>query len=624
MLECSLVALDADVPSAKLSRRQLEKALEHEARIAETLREIGQALGAALSLPELLELILGRLRELVAADRASLYLVEEASQELRSEVTSGGVVHPPVVRIGQGVAGSVARSGRPLRIDDAETDPRFDRAWDEAMGFETRGVLAAPLKNKLGRVIGVLQVHNRRTRAPFSDEDEAILSAVSTQAAVAIDNSRLLGSLIRNNRQLSATKDQLERRVRDLELMFELEHATAHATSREALAASVLGQLASACDARGAALLLRDEETGLYAVYARDRERAALVTRAVRAGEGVLAAVLADNARAERGAGEVPSWREVGLPFPVESFIAEPLEGGEGPLGALGLFNKESGRFTEEDVSLLRLVGANVATAVRLHDTSRAREREERLSSIGRLLSQVIHDFKSPMTVISGYVQLMEESNDPAERRRYSEEILRQFDAVASMQREVLAFARGESDVFVRRVYVDRFFEDLRRQLDQELKGRGVELLVDLQPKLVARFDSERVTRALVNLARNAVEALESGASKERPPRLTVGARRDGDDLVFFVADNGPGLPEAVRARLFQSFVTSGKEGGTGLGLAIVRRIALEHGGDVSVSSVPGDTRFELRLPQKANKADGKAAVSSATPARPGKHESKH
>ncbi len=589
--------VDADAPGAKPSRRQLEKALEHETRIAETLREIGQALGAALSLSELLELILGRLTELVAADRASIYLVDEVSQELKSEVTSGGVVHPLVTRVGQGIAGKVAQSGRPLRIDDARSDARFDPAWDQAMGYQTQSVLAAPLKNKLGRVIGVLQVLSPQGRPPFSDEDEAILSAVSTQAAVAIDNSRLLGSLIRNNRQLSATKDQLERRLRDLELMFELERATAHATSREGLADSVLEQLARACDARGAALLLRDEETGLFVEYARDRERAALMTRGVPAGEGLLSGVLLGNARAQLRAGEVGAQREVGLPFAVESFLAEPLEGAEGAFGALGLFNKESGAFSVEDASLLRLVGANVATAVRLYDTSRAREREERLSSIGRLLSQVIHDFKSPMTVISGYVQLMEESNDPAERRKCTEEILRQFDAVASMQREVLAFARGETEVFVRRVYVDRFFEDLRRQLEQELKGRPIELSIDLETKIVARFDSERVTRALLNLARNAVEALQGGVPGKGPARLTVGARRDGDELVFFVADNGPGIPDGVRARLFQSFVTSGKEGGTGLGLAIVRRIAVQHGGDISVTSEPGNTRFELRLP---------------------------
>jgi len=196
-------------------------------------------------------------------------------------------------------------------------------------------------------------------------------------------------------------------------------------------------------------------------------------------------------------------------------------------------------------------------------------------------------------------VQLRETEGDENERRKYAEETVKQFEAVASMQREVLAFARGESEVLLRRVYLDRFFPELGTQLEQELKGRGIQVQVELAPKLVARFDSERITRALLNLVRNAVEAM---AQQESPKKLTVGAHRDGDDLVLFVADTGPGIPEAVRVRLFQSFVTSGKEGGTGLGLAIVRRIVEQHGGSVSVSSRPGLTRFELRLPQAKDK----------------------
>jgi signal transduction histidine kinase/putative methionine-R-sulfoxide reductase with GAF domain len=601
MVECEDVALDleADPPGGKLSRQKLEKALAHELRVVGALRDIGQALGAALTLPELLELILARTTALLESDRATFYLLDEGAQLLRSEMTSGGVVHPLSLRVGEGIAGHVALRGRALRIDDAESDERFDPAWDEAMEYETESVLAAPLKNKLGRTVGVLQVHRPRGSSAFNDEDESILSAVSTQAAVAIDNFRLLGSLIKNNQKLSETKEQLERRLRDLELMFELERATAHATTREALINAVLGRLARACDARAAALLLRDEETGLLVEHAWRAESDAVVARPVSAHESLLSEVLEENVRQELDAlpAREPLLEEPGLG--IESFVAEPLEGTDGVFGALGLFNKDGEKFTEEDVSLLRLVSANVATAVRLFDASRAREREERLSSIGRLLSQVIHDFKSPMTVISGYVQLMEECDDEKQRRKYAEETVRQFEAVASMQREVLAFARGETDVFVRRVYLDRFFPDLRRELEQELRGQDVELALELEPKLVMRFDSERIGRALHNLVRNAVEAMAGQATEKR---VTLGARRDGDALVLSVADTGPGIPEAVRARLFQSFVTAGKEGGTGLGLAIVRRIVEQHGGSVSVSSRPEATRFELRLPQQSDK----------------------
>src|SRR6185503_2330670 len=144
---------------------------------------------------------------------------------------------------------------------------------------------------------------------------------------------------------------------------------------------------------------------------------------------------------------------EGSLPFPVDAALVLPLEGENGALGAVGLFGTAGSRaFTGEDESLMQLVGANVSTAVRLFFASQARERGERLTSIGRLLSQVIHDFKTPMTVISGYVQLMADAGDAKKRHEFAEEVLKQFDVITSMQREVLEFARGERNIFIRKV----------------------------------------------------------------------------------------------------------------------------------------------------------------------------
>jgi signal transduction histidine kinase len=263
-------------------------------------------------------------------------------------------------------------------------------------------------------------------------------------------------------------------------------------------------------------------------------------------------------------------------------------------MGAVGVFSKRRSRpFSDEDVSLLELVSANVSTAVRLFRAHSARERSERLTSIGRLLSQVIHDFKTPMTVISGHVQLMQHADDPKARADHAQKILRQFDVLTSMQREVLAFARGERKIFIRKVYLHKFFGDLREQLSQHVDGRALELELDIDTKIVARFDEVGIARAVMNLARNAIEAM-----LDRGGKLTISAKMDGSDLVIGVADTGPGIPHEVEGRLFQSFVTAGKEGGTGLGLAIVKKIVDEHGGEVRVESSPKGARFELRLPQ--------------------------
>jgi signal transduction histidine kinase len=580
---------------------ELRHALAREERIARALREVGNALGTTLELDDLLELILGRLTDLLEADRSTLYLLDESAGDLVSRIVVGQKVRSIRLKVGHGIAGTVAKTGKPIRIRDAYKDPRFEPEWDLLSGFRTTTMLAAPMKNHLGRTIGVIQVLNKRTAEEFTFEDEAILSALSTQAAVAIDNSRLFLSLIQKNRQLLDTKVQLEHRVKDLELLFELERSTARAASVEELATAALLAAAKATEARGASLLLAEDGSGDLVQYVCDAESTAKLDRfGIKNGEGFLARAMVETAPLRiSNAQQNPDFNprvEGRFPFPVESVAALALEGDGAPLGALGVFTKRAGRaFNDQDASLLALVTANVSTAVRLFNASAARERSERLTSIGRLLSQVIHDFKTPMTVISGYVQLLPGIDDRKVRDDYARQILKQFDVLTAMQREVLEFARGERRVFVRKVYLNKFFNDIRQQLGHEIDGRAIELEMAVDSKLVARFDEARMARAIHNLARNAVEAMA-----ERGGRLTLGAGLEGSDLVIAVSDTGPGIPPEIEGRLFQSFVTAGKEGGTGLGLAIVKKIAEEHGGSVSVRSSERGATFEMRIPQVA------------------------
>jgi len=591
------------------------EALRHERRVSAALREVGVALGTTFDLDDLLELILSKLTDLVEADRATLYLLDEGKKELVSRLVVGDKVRSIRMKLGHGIPGIVAQTGKSIRIRDAYTDPQFERDWDVLTGYRTKSMLVAPLKNHLGRTIGVIQVLNKKCGLEFSSEDESILSALSTQAAVAIDNSRLFLSLIQKNKQLLDTTDQLERKLQDLSLLFELERRTARATTLEELALAVLGQCAAACEARGAGLLLSEEDSGDLVEYLFDSQKSTELRRiGVKSREGFLgAAMAAEDILSLNDADSDSRWSaniEGSFGFPVTTVLAVPLEGESSPLGAIGLFaHEDGGTFDEADVSLLRLVSANVSTAVRLFNANRSRERSQRLTSIGRLLSQVIHDFKSPMSVISGYAQLMADSDDRQVRAEYSEEILKQFDLLTAMQREVLEFARGEKTVFVRKVYLNKFFADVRRQLSLEISGKPVELVFQVDTKLVARFDEGRLARVIHNLSRNAVEAMgEAGGV------LTISARLDGQDLVISVQDTGPGIPAAIEGQLFQSFVTMGKAGGTGLGLAIVKKIVEEHGGSVSVRSSSAGATFELRLPQTTSPSPEKQSSEKSSP----------
>jgi signal transduction histidine kinase len=593
-------------PVATATRGELEDALRRETRIARALREVGSALGPSEDLDDVLELVLDKTQELLESERATLFLLDETTGDLVSRIVGGGQVRSVRLRVGYGIAGYVAQTGKTLRIRDAYADPRFEAEWDRLTGFKTRSMLATPLRNHLGATIGVLQVLNKRHTAEFTVEDEELLIALSTQAAIAIDNSRLVLRLKEKNRQLLDTQLALERRVRDLQLLFELERATARPESLKALAEAVLNHVVPACGARAGALLVPEEDGQDHLLFVAHEGGADIEAgQRVHATNGLLGTVMREKTSQQLGPADLLKQRlEVELDFEPHSALVAPLEGEDSAFGALGLFDhRYPSTFGEDDVELVRLVAANVSTALRLYRSAVARERSERLTAIGSLLSQVVHDFKTPMTVISGYAQLMVDTDDHQQRADYAEEIIRQFEMVSSMQREVLEFARGERILFVRRIHLGRFFDELTRQIRRELEGTPIELRVEVDRKAIARFDEGRMTRVLHNLVRNAIEAMS-----DKPGTLTIAGRRDADTLVFEVADTGPGIPKQIEQTLFQSFVTANKTGGTGLGLAIVKKTVEEHAGTVEVISSEQGARFCIRIPQ----------VADAIPAPPG------
>jgi signal transduction histidine kinase/putative methionine-R-sulfoxide reductase with GAF domain len=578
-----------------------EAALSREIRVSKALREVGVALGTTLDLDRLLELILDKITEALEADRATLYLLDETNEELVSRVVQGDGVRSIRLKIGHGIAGYVARTGKPLHVRDAYKDPRFNAEWDMFSGYRTRSILAAPMKNHLKKTIGVVQVLNKKL-GEFTDEDANILAALATQAAVSIDNSRLFMSVTQKNIQLLDTTEQLEHRVRDLKLLFDLERAMARATSLDELFIAVLGEATRACEARMGAVALRDPEARTGALYVIDErakkmkrlpypDDAGLIGWAIRQNRVLVTSDASNDPRRDAALDE-----RVGGAA-TKAALVVPLEGErKAPMGALAIYNKRGGvAFNEEDRELLELVAANASTAILLQLSREAREREGRLTTIGRLLSSVIHDLKTPLTVISGYVQLMQASKDRKLREQYAGLILRQFDLIGAMQREVLEFARGEKSVLVRKVYLQKFFDDVRVELESDLSRRGIELVVDVQERGTARFDEGKILRVIHNLARNAAEAMSKGGGK-----FVIKVTRDKHDgsLLLTFSDTGPGIPKEIEHRLFQSFVTSGKRGGTGLGLAIVKKIAEEHGGSIAVQTSSRGATFKLLIPQ--------------------------
>lgn len=163
------------------------------------------------------------------------------------------------------------------------------------------------------------------------------------------------------------------------------------------------------------------------------------------------------------------------------------------------------------------------------------------------------------------------------------------------MTHEVVAYARGELQVYERTVHLSVFAEELRQWLCHEFETSGIATEVTLVGRGDVRLDEGKLKRILFNLARNAREAMaDQGGS------YTIHIAREGDQLVFRCSDTGGGIPQSIQRRLFEEFVSSGKEQRSGLGLAIVKRLVGEMEGEVSFDSVCDEgTTFYVRVPWK-------------------------
>jgi signal transduction histidine kinase len=571
-------------------------AYERERRVAEALKTVARALAKAEDLESLLELVLRKMTEVVDAERATLYLRDAATGELSSRVVEGQAVQHIRLRVGEGLAGHVAKYGKPLVVNDAYADARFSKAWDKKTGFRTKSVLVVPILDHEGQTIGVAQVLNKR-EGKFTLADTTTLSVLATQAATSIEHFRLLESLKSTNAELLQTKVQLEHRVRDLRLLFDLESAMGRVTSLEELLRGILSEAKRVVGVEFAAFVLREPESDLPTLHVIEGEQ--VIRYPTQSGEGLIGAAMSEArivqsdkaAKDPRGSRTLD--KRVGIVS--RSALCIPLEDEDGTFGALGLYNKlNKATFDEDDRGLLQLIAVNAATAIKLQWSRETQERQERLTTIGRLLSGVIHDMKTPLSIISGYVDLMRAASDKKLRNEYGDLVLKQFSHIGSMQRDVLEFARGEKTTLIRKVYLVAFFEAVQKALEVGFAKTQVTLELELRDRGTARFDEAQVLRLVQNLARNSMEAM----GPQGGGIFRIDVARVGQGLQMTFSDTGPGIPKEVEGRLFRSFVTSGKKGGTGLGLAIVKRVVDEHGGTIAAQSSKRGATFRVTLPQ--------------------------
>ncbi len=215
-----------------------------------------------------------------------------------------------------------------------------------------------------------------------------------------------------------------------------------------------------------------------------------------------------------------------------------------------------------------------------------------RLAALGSAVSKINHDLRNLLANAMLLSDRLEQSQDP-EVRHVTPRLVESMDRAARLCAETLNFARAE----VAAPNKTRFaLAPLLDEVGQAVLGpdqSGVRWRNEVRAEVMVLADRDQLFRVLMNLSRNAVQALADGGGL-----ISVGAWQAGSDLVIELADTGKGIPNAARAHLFEAFSGSARPGGTGLGLPIAREIMRAHGGDIELVQTGAEgTVFRLTLP---------------------------
>ncbi|HSJ53911.1 MAG TPA: ATP-binding protein, partial [Anaerolineae bacterium] len=329
-----------------------------------------------------------------------------------------------------------------------------------------------------------------------------------------------------------------------------------------------------------------------------------------------------------------PRWLDLsGDADPPGSALAVPLVAGGRVLGILTLDHAQPGHFQTRHMSLMTAVAHQASTAVekaRLHDEvsrmaevlaqrvqERTRELEvaqaqliqaEKLAALGELAAGIAHEINNPLHVLQAYVEYMASQMSPGDPfLEYLETMQGALQGIARLAGQLRDFSRP-AEGHRQPVRVDEIVGNVLRLASKELMHCKIDLVEAYLPHLPPVMgDARQLEQVFLNLILNARDAMAGGG------RLIVETGTAGDAVYLQFADTGVGIPAETLPRIFDPYFTTKADRGTGLGLAICQRIVTQHGGKVTVSSVPGEgSTFTVYLPVHANRRPQPAILPDA------------
>lgn len=610
-----LQAIADQASGAIVKARSLEESERRAMQLAK-LNEIGLGLTSTLDVKPLLQQILSSAADILECAAGSLFLVDPQTDELVFEVVLGPVADDLTGRrlpLGTGLVGQAVQSGRPVIANDAKRRKEWFEKTDEQTGFDTQDMLVVPMRIQ-DRMIGAIEVINKRNGAPFTQADQDLLTAFTSQATIAMENARLytmtdqalaarveeLSVMQRIDRELNAGLD-IERTMRlTLDWAMRQSHADA----------GLVGTVEGAGNVRvmvyhgyPASLFPTEPAAGEPEDLAR---RIPLVKDAIEKGLPGSRSITAP----ETGVSTEQAPNATTLLPTAEKQVVIPIRRETQTIGVLLLESAGAEPISEELINFLTRLSDHAAIAIanaRLFE-----EVKEANLAKSRFVSFVAHELKNPMASIKGYTELVASGMAGAVNEMQASFLgtvrsnVDRMNTIVSDLNDLTKIQTGNLRLEYRAVKVHEVLDDVVRSLKRQVEEKNQNTSIHLPGDLPAVWaDPSRLAQILTNLVSNAQKYTAEGKSFTVAAEASVvaeGALAGASQVHIWVSDEGIGISEDDQKKIFQQYfrTDNAKEmaSGTGLGLSITKSLIELQGGRIWFESEIGKgTTFHFTLP---------------------------
>jgi signal transduction histidine kinase len=502
-------------------------------------------------------------------------------------------------------SGRAALERRTIHIPDALADPEYSYLSKDAEAVRT--VLSVPIL-KGDDLLGVVGIYTLEGVRPFTDKQIALVETFADQAAIAIDNVRLLDALRHRT-------DELGRSVGELRALGEVSQAVNSTLDLETVLSTIVAKAVQLSGTEAGAIYGYDEqarELRLRATYGMDQELIdALTQRHIGLDDSNVVSALAQREPtqiADLRKETVSELNDIILRAGYRALMVAPLLRGEDLVGTLVVRRRTPGEFAKNTTDIIKTFAAQSALAIQnarlFHEIEdKSRQLEEASQHKSQFLANMSHELRTPLNAILGYTELMADGayGEPSEKMLG---ILQRLEAngrhLLGLINDVLDLSKieaGQLELELSDYSVQDIAQTVRSTLEPLAADKKLAFKLELAPELPAGHgDGRRLTQVLINLVGNAIKFTDAG-------EVAIKAEANNGSFHVSVHDTGPGISAADQAKLFQEFqqadnAITKKKGGTGLGLAISKRIIEMHGGKIWVESQLGQgSTFAFKLP---------------------------